>query len=121
LLIATTTASSLIESEILGFCFHIRYRAKHAYDWTIKSRGFVLPEARGCGVGTALYTAFIQKQKSHGMHSIVAVCNTNNSAAIALHRKVGFEVMGVVSQVARVDEQWQDCVYFYHMLQSGSL
>jgi ribosomal protein S18 acetylase RimI-like enzyme len=47
---------------------------------------------RGKGVGKKLLHAFIEASRSHGYHSVILSVETDNSPAISLYEKEGFNV-----------------------------
>lgn len=55
----------------------------------------VHPEARGRGVGEALLRHVIDKVREQGATFISLEVRMSNSAALALYRKLGFDVLGV--------------------------
>jgi ribosomal protein S18 acetylase RimI-like enzyme len=55
---------------------------------------FVLPEARGRGVGQALLAALIEEAKAR-FESVQLIVVSTNASAVALYRRAGFESYGL--------------------------
>ena len=63
----------------------------------------VRPDQRGQGVGVSLMSALERWARSVGCHRIQLRVVTTNQPAVALYRKLGFEVEGVARAGAIVD------------------
>jgi L-phenylalanine/L-methionine N-acetyltransferase len=49
---------------------------------------------RGCGIGTALITKVIEEATSVGLNRLELTVHSENLAALALYKKVGFAIEG---------------------------
>ena len=47
-----------VDGKVVGYAYASTYYARAAYDWTTELSIYVAKEARGQGIGSALYTAF---------------------------------------------------------------
>lgn len=54
------------------------------------------PEARGAGLGRALYERFFQEVRANGRSVVRCVTSPTNERSIAFHESLGFEVERVV-------------------------
>jgi ribosomal protein S18 acetylase RimI-like enzyme len=52
----------------------------------------VAPDARGAGVGRALYGRFFDTAREHGRSVVRCVTSPTNESSVAFHRAIGFEV-----------------------------
>ena len=59
-------------------------------------------------MGSALLSALVGLARDHGFHSIVCHIAGGNEASIALHRGLGFELVGVEREVGRKFGRWLD-------------
>lgn len=57
---------------------------------------FVVPEARGCGVGRALVTAAEQWTRTQGCTEFASDTQLDNAVSTAAHRVLGFAEVGAV-------------------------
>ncbi|EHB48569.1 MULTISPECIES: GNAT family N-acetyltransferase [Paenibacillus] len=55
----------------------------------------LLPESRGQGIGTALMRALLQGAKSRGISRLSLSVAPENTAAVKLYRRFGFQEVGV--------------------------
>jgi ribosomal protein S18 acetylase RimI-like enzyme len=53
----------------------------------------VAPEARGQGIGDALYERFFEEAKGRGCTEALAVTSPVNTGSIAFHHRMGFEAL----------------------------
>jgi len=63
-----------------------------------------------------LMTELVDTTRDHGFHSMIARIVSSNAASIALHRAVGFEIVGVEKEVGRKLGRWLDVVVMQRML-----
>jgi L-amino acid N-acyltransferase YncA len=70
---------------------------------------YVAAEARGRGVGRELLTALVASSERGGIWTLESGIFPENEASIALHRAVGFRVVGVRERLGRThDGVWRD-------------
>lgn len=70
---------------------------------------------RGLGLGTQLLQALVDCAEQRGLWTLQAGVFPENVASIALHRKLGFRVVGIREKIARMDYgrhqgRWRDVV-----------
>ena len=68
----------------------------------------ILQEFSGQGIGTALFRAMEDWAKKIGAHRLELTVMTHNLAAVALYRKMGFEIEGTARDTLLVDGQYVD-------------
>ena len=61
-----------------------------AYRWCAESSVYLAPEARGRGVGKALYQALEDILRRQGYRTLYALVTTDNEASIGFHEAIGF-------------------------------
>lgn len=84
---------------VLGYANSMRHRAKAAYDRTVETSIYLHPEWTGRGMATALYAALLEAAAEGGAHLAVAGISLPNPASVALHRKLGFEEVGMFPEI----------------------
>jgi phosphinothricin acetyltransferase len=73
------------------------------------------------GIGTALLAALIERCAAAGYRQLVAViADTGDGASIGLHRKLGFEMIGVLPAVGFKFRRWVDVVLMQRALGPGA-
>ncbi len=102
--------------DVIGFASLSTYRGRPAYATTVEDSVYVHGEHRGKGAGKLLLEALIELATSHGFHTIVARIVGGSESSIALHRSVGFEMIGTEREVGRKFNRWLDVVLMQRML-----
>ncbi|QGU01295.1 N-acyltransferase YncA [Corynebacterium kalinowskii] len=100
-----THAAFVAEEDgvVLGFAGFGPWKTSPAYRFTVEDSVYIGPEAAGKGVGFALMSTLIDVARSDGYRRMVASIEAGNEASIALHRKCGFEPIGIMPGVG---EKW---------------
>ena len=68
--------------------------------------------AAGWGLGTRLYRALLALLKEQGVRTAYGVVTMPNDASAALHRKLGFELLGTYHNTGYKNGRWRDVVWF---------
>jgi len=102
--------------EVIGFGSLSPYRPRPAYAPTVEDSVYVRAETQGRGAGRAILDELVSLAGAHGFHSIVARIVGGHEASIALHRRCGFETVGVEKEVGRKLGRWLDVVLMQRML-----
>ena len=103
---------------VAGFASLSPYRDRPAYRTTVENSVYVDQAHQGKGVGKQLMTELVATARDHGFHSMIARIVSSNASSIALHRGLGFEVVGVEKEVGRKLGKWLDVVVMQRMLGS---
>ena len=101
---------------ILGFASLSPFRERPAYSTTVEDSVYVDRAHRGRGVARALLEALVETATSHGFHAMIARIVGGHDASIALHEKVGFEIVGTEREVGRKQGRWLDVVVVERLL-----
>src|ERR1700704_5566282 len=80
--------------EVVGFASFSPFRDRPAYSTTVEDSVYVRRDQQGRGVGKLLLAELVTLATSHGFHSMIARIVGGHDASIALHRSLGFEVVG---------------------------
>jgi phosphinothricin acetyltransferase len=107
---------ALDDGEIVGFASVSPYRSRPAYATTVEDSVYVRRERQGNGIGAALLDALVERTREHGFHSVIARIVGGHAASIALHKRCGFEEIGVEREVGRKFGQWLDVVLMQRLL-----
>jgi L-amino acid N-acyltransferase YncA len=106
--------------ELLGFACASWYRTRPAYRFTCEDSVYVLPSATGRGVGRALLEELLRRCTAMELRLMVAVIgDSGNAASIALHRRAGFEMAGVLRSIGWKHGRWVDSVLMARPLGGG--
>lgn len=101
---------------VVGFARVAPYSGRDAYRGVGEHGVYVVPEARGRGVGRALLDALCAAAEAAGLHKLSSRVFASNAASRAVHRAAGFEEIGVQRRHARLDGEWRDCVLVERLL-----
>jgi phosphinothricin acetyltransferase len=104
------------DGPLAGFASLSPYRDRPAYRTTVENSVYVDESHQGKGVGKKLMAELVDTARDHGFHSMIARIVSSNAASIALHRAVGFEIVGVEKEVGRKLGKWLDVVVMQRML-----
>ena len=102
--------------EVIGFASLSPYRDRPAYATTVEDSVYVRHDRHGEGVGSALLGALVTTARGHGFHTMIARIVGGHAASIALHRSVGFELVGVEREVGRKKGRWLDVAVMQRLL-----
>ena len=100
------------DGRVVGMAYAATYRPRPAYDGTRETSVYLAADARGRGLGRALYTELLRRVDADGIHVCVAVIAQPNAASEALHAAVGFERVGTLREVGRKFDRWVDTTWW---------
>ena len=104
-----------------GYAYASSYRGRTGYRWTVEDTVYVVPEANGRGIGSALLAHLIEQCEARGFRQMIAVIGESaNGASVALHQKFGFRTVGVFQGLGRKQGRWLDTVQMQRALGSGN-
>ncbi len=99
------------DGNVTGYAYTSQFRSKAAYDTTVEMTIYLAPEAVGRGIGSVLYATLFDALRDEDVHLAVAGITLPNEASIALHKKFGFEDVGVYHEVGRKFGKYWDVVW----------
>jgi phosphinothricin acetyltransferase len=102
--------------EIVGFASFSPYRDRPAYSTSVEDSVYVRRDQQGKGVGKLLLAELLLLATSHGFHTVIARIVGGHDASIALHRSLGFEVVGTEREVGRKFGRWLDVLVMQRLL-----
>ena len=96
--------------EVVGFSSLSEWRSRWGYRYTVEHSVHVRADCRGQGIGRALIEALFPQAAALGMHVMIAHIDSEATASLRLHEKLGFEPVGAFRQVAHKFNRWLDLV-----------
>lgn len=109
------------DGEVVGYAYATPYRPRPAYRFTVEDSVYVREGMAGFGIGHALLAAVIQHCTASGRRQMVAIIgNSENSASIRLHTRLGFRQVGVFESVGFKHGRWLDTVIMQRDLGEGA-
>ncbi|MCC8958211.1 N-acetyltransferase [Bradyrhizobium sp. Pear77] len=110
-----------VDGLVAGYCYATAYRPRPAYRHTIEDSVYVSDGLRGRGIGVALLQGLIARAEAGPWRQMLAVIgNSGNVGSIALHRRMGFEMVGTLRSVGFKLGQWVDTVLMQRPLGPGA-
>ncbi|WP_076860405.1 GNAT family N-acetyltransferase [Bradyrhizobium mercantei] len=110
-----------IDGRVAGYSYATAYRPRPAYRNTIEDSVYVSEALRGRRVGGALLRTLIERSEAGPWRQMIAVIgNSGNAGSIALHRRMGFEMVGTLRSVGFKLGQWVDTVLMQRPLGLGA-
>lgn len=107
--------------RILGYAYARPYHQRAAYAHTVEDSVYVAPDGQRQGVGRALLTQVIIRCEALGFRQMMAaIGDSENLASIALHRAMGFRLVGRAEAIGFKHGAWRDVVYMQRSLGPGS-
>jgi len=103
--------------KVDGYVYASKHRERAAYQWSVDVTAYVRSDARGRGVGKALYKELFIELKALGYAQAFAGIALPNIASVALHQAVGFLPIGVYKNVGFKLNAWHDVGWWQRPIQ----
>ena len=98
------------KKKVVGWIALMPFSNVPAYRGVAEISIYIAEEARNKGIGIKLMEALISEAESNFIWMLHAKIFPENIASIALHKHVGFRVVGVFEQIGQLDNQWRNVV-----------
>ena len=96
------------DGAVMGFGSISFYRDRPGYRTSVENSVYVHQGHHRAGVGTALLGALIENARTHGFHAMFARILDSQEASVELHRRQGFEMVGVEREAGRKFNKFHD-------------
>jgi L-amino acid N-acyltransferase YncA len=106
------------DGEIVGFASLSPWRDRPAYATSVEDSVYVHRDHQGRGIGKTLLAELLRVGRAHGFHAVFARIVGGHESSVALHRALGFEVVGTEREVGRKFGKWLDIVVMELLLTS---
>ena len=107
-------------SRIVGYAYGSVHRERAAYQWSAEVTCYVRPEARGRGIGRALYLELLRLLAAQGFHGAFAGIALPNEASVRLHESVGFTPIGTFRGIGYKLGAWRDVGWWEKQLTASA-
>ncbi len=97
-----------VDGVVVGFSSLSPYRPRPAYSTSAEDSVYVAADHRGQGIGKVLLGELIELARIGGFHAVMARIVGDHEASIALHRSLGFELVGIEREIGRKFSRWLD-------------
>jgi L-amino acid N-acyltransferase YncA len=102
--------------EMVGWGSLSKFHARSAYGRSVENSVYVRHDCHRQGLGAALLADLIERGRSAGHHTILALIDSAQGGSIAIHAKYGFVEVGRLREVGFKFGRWGDVVYMQRML-----
>jgi phosphinothricin acetyltransferase len=104
------------DGEVLGWGSLSKFHPRSAYGRTVENSVYVRNDCHHQGIGAALLGDLLERGKSLGHYSVIALIDSQQRGSIALHEKFGFVEVGRLREVGFKFGRAGDVVYMQRML-----
>ena len=97
----------------VGYAYATPHRSRGAYKWSVEPSVYVAEGSHGRGLGRTLYEALMPILARKGYCNAFAGITLPNDASVALHRRLGFQSIGVFPAAGRKFGRWHDLSWWH--------
>ena len=101
-----------LDGEVVAYAYASNWRVRAAYRFSVESTVYVDKNYSGRGLGTAVYSALIERLRQAGRHVVIGGIALPNDASVALHEKMGFRKVAHFAEVGLKFDRWIDVGYW---------
>ena len=103
------------DGELLGYAYASRYRERAAYAWNAETAIYLRRDARGLGLGRALYSLLEEILRAQGVVKLVAnvtapVDELSDFGSLPFHKRMGFNIAGRMENCGYKFGRWYSTV-----------
>lgn len=106
-------------ARVVGYAYAAPFRLRPAYRFTVEDSIYVDSQRQGAGVVRLLLAELATRCAAWGARQMVAVIGDADPASVALHRRLGFRPIGVLSAVGWKLDAWRDVALMQRTLGCG--
>lgn len=85
--------------QVAGYCYAAHHRSREAYQWNCELSVYIQADYARQSIAFKLYQTLFKLLDIQGYQNLLAGIALPNDASIALHRKMGFEEIGVYRNI----------------------
>ena len=104
------------DGKILGYGYLSFFNERAAYRFTCDLSLYVDKDARGKGIGSALFGELEEKARELGFSTILSLVTSENLQSAEFHLKHGFEKVAELPSVAFKFKRWLGLTYYRKVL-----
>jgi phosphinothricin acetyltransferase len=96
------------DRQVIGYANWAPWRPKDGYRHTVEDSVYLTEAHQGHGLGAELLRTIIAGAGDSGAHVIMACIESSNTRSVALHERLGFELVGTAREVGTKFGRWLD-------------
>jgi L-amino acid N-acyltransferase len=101
-----------IDNKVAGFATFGSFRDWPAYQYTIEHSIYVHPNYRRQGIAMYLMKELINIAEARDYAVIVAGIDADNEGSLALHKKLGFNEVGLIKKAGYKFDRWLNLAFY---------
>ncbi|WP_035671937.1 GNAT family N-acetyltransferase [Flavobacterium sp. 83] len=106
-----------LDGVVVGFGMYSEFRFREAYKFTVEHSVYVNKDFHGKGIGKMLLQELIGLAKKQGLHTMIAVIDSENQSSIDFHQKFGFKTVGIIKESGFKFDRWLHSVFMQLILE----
>ena len=95
----------------VGYAYASEFKARIAYQWDAETSIYIDKEYHRMHIASAFYRLLLKMLQMHGLYKAYALITVPNEASESLHRKAGFETIGIFRQTGFKLNEWRDVAF----------
>lgn len=99
------------ENGIAGFAYAAAFRQKEAFRWDVELTIYLRPGMERQGLGSALMRPLLALLRTQGYLLAYSCITLPNEGSIALHKRFGFEELGIFPRTGYKLGRWCDVIW----------
>lgn len=107
----------LQNDEVIGYAYAHKHRLRDAYQWSPESTIYLAPHFHTKGIGRILYQTLFNVLRLQGYNNVFAGVALPNEKSVGIHKRLGFEDIGIFKRVGYKNGKWHDTRWFQLNLQ----
>ncbi len=107
--------------EILGYAYGGPEHTRAAYQWTVETSVYVSENAKGRGIGRALYDALLDILKKQNFCVCYVLVIEENTVSLRMHEEYGFKTIGIRRNSGYKHGAWHSVVVMEKQLNEFSV
>ena len=97
--------------QVVGIAYSSFYRPKRAYRSTAETTIVLDTSYLRRGIGSRLLGALLERLRENGFHRAIAIVALPNDASVELHERLGYRIVGTISDAGRkLDRYWDTMI-----------
>lgn len=105
-----------IDNQVAGFGYYSEFRYRDGYRFTVEHSVYAAQNHIGKGIGKRIMEHLIGLAKEQQLHTMIGVIDSDNTASIAFHEKLGFEKVATIRETGFKFDRWLHSVFMQKML-----
>lgn len=107
------------DDDVIAYAYASPHKERASYRWSVDVAVYVAQSAHRRGVGRALYTRLLEILARQGFHAAFAGITLPNAKSVGLHEAMGFQPVGIYTEVGFKLGAWRDVGWWRLRLSDG--